>query len=244
MDDFFDVGVAEKFDDLFLISKVGSSQVMKGTCPRGHASHALLTNPRCEILFEYGCRALIDGYPREAVSSFIAALERFYEFYIKLIVYKSELSFDDFDKTWKLTNLSERQLGAFAFSYLLYRREPVPQEFVKELGKWTEFRNGCIHAGIIPEWQKSYEYGEWVYNWIWKFVGTPVRGEQHPTSGGVVAEILHFEKKHPGLEYQQASFNGVLGFSSYDVEPFSVRFERLKSRLENSEPNSYQRRRA
>jgi hypothetical protein len=40
---------------------------------------------RFEILFEVGSYALLDGYYREAVSSFAAALERFYEFFVEVI---------------------------------------------------------------------------------------------------------------------------------------------------------------
>ena len=43
-----------------------------------------MNNLKFELLFELGINALIDGYPREAVSSFASALERFYEFFCQV----------------------------------------------------------------------------------------------------------------------------------------------------------------
>ena len=53
------------------------------TCTRGHKETVILQQQKFEILFEIGAHAIIDGYYREAVSSFAASLERFYEFSIK-----------------------------------------------------------------------------------------------------------------------------------------------------------------
>ena len=50
-------------------------------CQAGHLSTVFLDNLKFELLFEMGLNALLDGYPRDAVSSFASSLERFYEFY-------------------------------------------------------------------------------------------------------------------------------------------------------------------
>ncbi|WP_281888416.1 hypothetical protein [Paenibacillus sp. YYML68] len=49
-------------------------------CRKGHETTVFLQEEKFEILFEMGSMALLDGYPREAVSSFASSLERFYEF--------------------------------------------------------------------------------------------------------------------------------------------------------------------
>ena len=83
-------------------------------CPSGHHIHVALGNQKFELLFESAALALLDGYRREAIAGFSSALERFYEFYIQVIVHKNMIFGDSFSKTWKeLSSRSERQLGAF-----------------------------------------------------------------------------------------------------------------------------------
>ena len=55
-------------------------------CQAGHLNTVFLDNVKFELLFEMGLNALIDGYPREAVSSFASSLERFYEFYWNVVM--------------------------------------------------------------------------------------------------------------------------------------------------------------
>ena len=55
------------------------------TCPKGHTSITLLQQQKFELLFDIGAYAIVDGYYREAVSSFTSSLERFYEFFIKVL---------------------------------------------------------------------------------------------------------------------------------------------------------------
>jgi hypothetical protein len=52
-------------------------------CSRGHRSFILLQQQRFEVLLQIGAYAIVDGCAREAVSSFTASLERFYEFFIR-----------------------------------------------------------------------------------------------------------------------------------------------------------------
>ena len=49
-------------------------------CPKGHKSITLLQQQKFELLFDIGAYAIVDGYYREAVSSFTSSLERCYEF--------------------------------------------------------------------------------------------------------------------------------------------------------------------
>lgn len=53
------------------------------TCPKGHRNVVVLQQQKFEVLFEIGAHAIEDGYYREAVSSFTASLERFYEFFVR-----------------------------------------------------------------------------------------------------------------------------------------------------------------
>ncbi|MHB9098913.1 MAG: hypothetical protein ACYC5X_13945 [Syntrophales bacterium] len=110
-----------------------------------------------EILFQLGANAIADGYSRDAVGSFTASLERFYEFYIKLICTKHEMSVDLIENSWKkVSNQSERQLGAYIFLYAVENNEEP------ELLKPSDitFRNEVIHKGKIPSKDEAIKYGE------------------------------------------------------------------------------------
>jgi len=50
-------------------------------CEVGHVSLVNLDNLKFELLFELGINAHVDGYAREAVTSFASSLERFQEFF-------------------------------------------------------------------------------------------------------------------------------------------------------------------
>ena len=129
------------------------------TCKKGHKSVVALPKLKFEILFEIGGHAILDGYYREAVSCFSASLERFYEFYTKVICLSRNIEEEQFQKAWKqVSRQSERQLGAFIYLYLIETgRTPKLLS-----SKWREFRNNVIHKGLIPGKNKAVEYGQTV----------------------------------------------------------------------------------
>jgi hypothetical protein len=131
-------------------------------CPLGHKSVVIFNAPKFELLFDMGTSALLDGYGREAVSSFAAAQERFHEFGIKVLLAKQNISKEQFLATWKLVaSQSERQLGAYYFLYLLQFNAPPPTN-----PKRVEFRNNVIHKGYIPTSTEAADYAEYVYDYI------------------------------------------------------------------------------
>lgn len=112
---------------------------------------------RFEILFEVGSYAFLDCYYREAVSSFAAALERFYEFYIEVAVRANKVQPEEYNQCWKhLKNQSERQLGAFIAAYTI-TRTTCPQLLSDD---WRAFRNNVVHKGEIPDKMRTLEFGE------------------------------------------------------------------------------------
>jgi hypothetical protein len=125
-------------------------------CEAGHVSAVFLDNLKFELLFEMGLNALVDGYPREAVSSFTASLERFYEFCWLVAAIKSSTSETEIAKAWKIVaKQSERQLGMFIASYmLLMKRAP----FVLSSND-VKFRNDVIHGGYVPTAQQAIGFG-------------------------------------------------------------------------------------
>lgn len=132
-------------------------------CSRGHKSVTILQQQKFEILFDIGANAIIDGYYREAVSSFTSSMERFYEFCIKVFCTKRKLEHSVFSKTWKeVSNQSERQLGAFLFLWASEFGE-VP---VLLSNTDTKFRNDVIHKGKIPTKEEALKFGNAILNII------------------------------------------------------------------------------
>ncbi len=130
-------------------------------CSRGHKSVTILQQQKFEVLFDIGANAIIDGYYREAISSFTSSLERFYEFCIKVFCAKRKLKSSVFLNTWKqVSNQSERQLGAFLFLWANEFGETPELLSSKDAG----FRNGVIHKGRIPAKDEALKYGNTILN--------------------------------------------------------------------------------
>lgn len=126
------------------------------TCDRGHDALMLLHVPRHELLFDSGAAALLDGYPREAVASFAAAVERFYEYIVRVFARSRNIDPLQLAKTWKsVQKQSERQLGAFRFLYLMEFGTAAP-----DMEAALPFRNRVIHQGHFPSHADALDYGE------------------------------------------------------------------------------------
>ena len=106
--------------------------VIELNCESGHATTICLRQERFELLSEVAANAIVDGYYREAVATFKAALERFYEFYLEVICSKWHVGPKTFEATWGVVRRqSERQFGAFAFVYLLLNSMKPPTRAIR-----------------------------------------------------------------------------------------------------------------
>lgn len=141
------------------------------TCLRcGQKYCVYLRKQKFEMLFDLATRALLDGYGREAVASFAAALERFFEFYVRVFVLEQAAVKNEdfqetlvrFDASWRhVASQSERQLGMFALAYLL--REGKEPEFLVPKLMGTDFRNRVIHRGYLPRREEIDDYAAKVF---------------------------------------------------------------------------------
>ncbi len=126
-------------------------------CRRGHCTVTVLQEEKYEILFEIGVNAILDGCYREAVASFAASLERFYQFSIFVLLEEQKVERDQALLSWKLVaSQSERQLGAFIFLWLS-RFQKAPSVLN---GKAVEFRNEVVHKGKIPSKEEALHFGD------------------------------------------------------------------------------------
>src|SRR5712692_1118365 len=170
-------------------------------CSRGHVTVTAIQEQKFEILFDLGAMALLDGYPREAMSSIASSLERFYEYYIQVICLKHGIAPETLIDAWKpLSRQSERQLGAFLMLYLLETKKPFSPLILdakpsSQPGSarisWAEFRNNIIHKGYIPSSEEVIAYGDLVYQFIYRLIS-----ELKATSSEFMqkAIILHLKR--------------------------------------------------
>jgi hypothetical protein len=140
------------------VSRLSDSGKYQVVCDHGHTSTVVLKNLKFELLFEMGINAIVDGYGREAVSSFSAALERFYEFYWRVALAHLAIPEETIASAWKvLSRQSERQLGAYVSASLALAKE-LPR--LLNPNKEVEFRNNVIHKGYVPTDEEATEFGD------------------------------------------------------------------------------------
>jgi hypothetical protein len=133
-------------------------------CYNGHDNLIEVLALKFEILFESGLCAIKDRYYLESILSLTASLERFYEFYVRIILLSSGISNDDFDKMYNnMANQSERQYGAFLTAYTSFYRE-FPLNLIDP--KFIEFRNKVVHKGYLPNETETLKYAEEIYRLI------------------------------------------------------------------------------
>ncbi|MFQ2645985.1 hypothetical protein ACK3ZP_02675 [Aeromonas caviae] len=147
--------------------QLADSGIHPVNCNHGHEFVIIFSGAKFEVLFDIGMNAINDGYAREAVSSFTSSLERFYEFFIRYCSYKNQIDDSIYDRAWKdISNQSERQLGAYIFTYLIkYKETPVLLS-----NKMVSFRNSVIHKGYIPTIKEAITFGNNVYDCIMNVV--------------------------------------------------------------------------
>jgi hypothetical protein len=137
-------------------------------CAKAHVNPCVLQQMRFEVLFDIGVHAIRDGYNREAISSFAAALERFLEFYTRMVFRERKIDSRLLANTWKaVNNQSERQLGAYLFLYGINEAEQA-----KYLAQdMIELRNAVIHKGRLASREEALKFG----NAVIKLINPTVR---------------------------------------------------------------------
>jgi hypothetical protein len=147
----------------FFVETIREDGLYTGKCPNGHDLLIATQTLRHEMLFEIALNAIADGYYREAVSSFAASIERFFEFSIAVLASTRAVAPEVFSAAWKkVSSQSERQLGAYVFLYVV-SFGAVPQLLSN---KMVELRNDVIHKGVLPERRDAVIFGAAAYEVI------------------------------------------------------------------------------
>lgn len=129
------------------------------SCNVGHKSIVVYDSRRYEVLLQSATSALLDGYSNEAIATYSAALERAYEFYIRVVLCAHGINQKNIESAWKgVSSQSERQFGAFHFLRLLEHGEAL--ELDEDIPK---VRNAIIHRGKIASTDLASDFGSRVF---------------------------------------------------------------------------------
>ena len=185
-------------------------------CPKGHSSITLILQQKYELLFEIGVHAIADGYYREAVSSFTSSLERFYEFFIKVMSLSKGTNWEQIQDAWKcVSNQSERQLGAFVFLYL-QDNKTAPKLLHN---KRVEFRNAVIHKGKIPSKDEAIEYGQAILDLVRPMIRM-IKENYESELNIMVSKHIHSKRTEDELGLMIATANLPTVLNLHQDDPF------------------------
>ena len=142
-----------------IAGELDDSGIIHVNCDSGHYGVVLYNARRYEVLVKSAARAFLDGYTNEVVAVMSSALERAYEFYIRVSCRAKGITEEVLDAAWKgVSSQSERQHGAFQFLYLLDQKNPFKIEQTI-----TETRNKVVHRGKIVRESEALDYADKVY---------------------------------------------------------------------------------
>jgi hypothetical protein len=146
----------------WLTGELDDNGIVHTKCKDGHVGQVVYDAPRHAILIESAARAFLDGYTNEVVAVLSTALERAYEFYLRVVFRAKGIDAARFAKSWReLATSSERQYGAFHMIGLLFSSE------IGELDRRiAETRNKVVHRGHIVREKEALEFAELVFSRI------------------------------------------------------------------------------
>lgn len=145
-----------------IMGEMDDNGIIHTICEEGHLGQTIYDAPRYQILLNSAARAFLDGYTNECVSVISTALERCYEFFVRVVIGARGVSPDVFNKNWNLlAKQSERQIGAFSIAYLISQGEPAPLD-----SGLSSIRNEIVHRGAILREDKALAYCEKVFTRI------------------------------------------------------------------------------
>jgi hypothetical protein len=203
------------------------------TCNNGHTTLTAIQQQKFEILFDMGAMALLDGYPREAVMSMATSLERFYEFYIKVITLKHQVTDDAYLNTKRNATRSEREFGAFLYLYLIDHKnsccpiidnkEPDINGRSKNNTKtWKNFRNEIVHNGYIPSTEEALAYGNLIYQYIYSLIADLKENSSEYIQQAIVTQLNRAHEIDKDLKVATMCIPTLISLSQGDTPPNSL----------------------
>jgi hypothetical protein len=144
---------------VWAFGEISDTGVHAVVCSSGHTSEFRLAfEPPHELLLDVGALALLDGYYREAVSSFAAGLEQSYEFFVEASLSAAGVNDEEVRKLLSANRFDQRRAGMVSLCYL----QETGRSFPYLQSKRAEFRNRVIHNASWPTRPEAVEFAEYV----------------------------------------------------------------------------------
>lgn len=177
-------------------------------CSHGHESALVLQSQKFEVLMESGASALLNGFTLEACATFYAALERTYEFAIRVFMRAKQVNDESFASMFKgMSRMSERQIGAFMALYLLATGNVYSID-----EKLSRFRNDVIHKGKIPKPSEAGDFCSNVYTNIVNIINVLKKDFSECVTQAIAADM--FERQSIlKVDIPKASTTGTIFFN-------------------------------
>jgi hypothetical protein len=139
---------------VYAIAEINEDGLFEAQCEHGHAVRAVSERPNHEWLISAGAYAIGDGYYREAVLDFAAALESAFGFYVEASLFQAKLEMEPIRELLRQNRQDQRRAGMVSLCYL----RDTGRQFPYLHRKWVEFRNDTVHNGQWPIRAKAIEY--------------------------------------------------------------------------------------
>ena len=194
-------------------------------CAAGHKNALVLQAQKFEVLMESGANALLAGFTLEACASFSTALERCYEFGMKVLMLQLKVSEPVYERMFKeMARQSERQIGAFMALYTVEFGEPF-----KPHSDVVPFRNAVIHKGQIPTQDEAEKFCGEVYAIVLQLTGRLLSRLPDAIQKAVTLDLA---KRHTALpEGVFPATSGGSAFFSLAKKDNAVTFQEAMSSL-------------
>jgi hypothetical protein len=167
-----------------------------------------LNNLSHELLFESGCLAFLRRSFRDAVSSFAAAEERAIELYLRVHAHDAGVPEDEIGSAWKHLKQSERQFGAFAWTFLLTEKRAHRSVSAEEAHR--KLRNDVIHAGYFPTQIEAHAFGAAVFEFE-----RALYGKLQETSNSSLTTVKSSYQNRAHQSLRATGYRGSIGGSYY-----------------------------
>lgn len=142
---------------VWVLAEISDTGIHCGVCPAGHDVRFRLSfEPTHELLLDVGALALLDGYYREAVSSFAAGLEQSFEFYVEASMVAAGIGPEAVRRLLSVNRFDQRRAGMVSACYL----RDTGEEFPHLQSKRTEFRNRVIHNASWPTRAETVDFAD------------------------------------------------------------------------------------
>ncbi len=159
-------------------AQVNEAGLFQANCEHGHTIKAVSERPNHEWLITAAAYAIGDGYHREAVLNFAAALESAFDFYVEASLLQANLEMEAVRELLRQNRQDQRRAGMVSVCYL----RDTGKQFPYLQRKWIEFRNDIVHNGRWPTRETGLEYAAYICESVlglYEALGPAVEAPQH-----------------------------------------------------------------